>query len=234
MPPKIEKKVEGPLRFAVNKARANIANVNNALFTKSLQGLTKRSTAENIVQSYRNRLKKKANENAAIEAAELERTGGIDLSAEIKKYATAWESYNDCRKNVHGHYILSKDHERLMNAVNKHLKGAMQFHASCTSSGRTDTETASNYGIHVIMAKIMKGDYDNKLEQLKYVLSKQRGKAISENPAGTSIHSAISIRESELQNMSAPGGGAGTAGGARRRRTHKRKTHRRKTHKRRH
>lgn len=232
MPPKKE---EGPHKTVVNAARTSIAGINNAIFTRSIQGLKKTATKNTIIKAYKNTLKRNANEKEAAEAAELERTGGIDLEEEIDKYKNEWKGYEPhCKKHFSGKgYVLTPEMNKMLAELNKHLRGVQQFNPQCTSSGMIETNGASYYADHAIARDIMRGDYDTKLEQLKYVV-KRDGQKVIAGDNGRNLLFAISKRKENLV-ASPPGGGAGfnvSEGGARRRRrTHKRKaTRRRKTH----
>jgi hypothetical protein len=221
MPPKKE---EGPHPTIVKAAKNSIAGVNNALFARSIQGLKKTSTKNAIVKAYRNTLKKNANEKAAVVAVEEAKTGGINLRNIFDNYVAQWNAipYVIARdsKTRQSYTKLSPTHEDLLKGINDILVGAQGLTVS-----RIETNTPYYYAERAIARDIMRGDYDDKLEQMKYVVEKE-GPGFIAGDHGKNLLGMIANRKHYIS----PGGGAGTAGGARRRR----RTHKRKTHKRRH
>ncbi len=250
MPPKIEKKQQGPHPSEIAKARADIGNVNNSIFTRSLEGLKIGATSQKIVKSYRNTLKKKENNNAAIIAAELEKTGGIYVKKDIYELIKEWPDEYDYTYKKGTKFIEGAKLKPIHTDLVERINAIFKKYEVPGSNGSFNPEpirmifTRDDYGLKAFAAEILLGKYDDRLSQLEYALYNPNKDIISIDPEHKKIEKDVFLGPDQQgyiqriinkrREILAPGGGAGTAGGARRRRTHKRKTHRRKTHKRRH
>ncbi len=250
MPPKKEPR-NTALEKAIPTLKTNIKrktgkNVNNSILQTSISAFkgipsVNLGKASKILSQLYNTeyAKKHAEEEAA--RIELEKNGGIDLIATFTAYQKKWAKMEDGIKDrPYGtdrdirtgrlRSILTPYHEKLVADINKYLpKVGDKFNPGEFPV----TNTSYYYAERAIASEIMRGDYDDKLEQLKYVVERDGPKIIASDN-GKNLLAMITRRKEELAASPPGGGGAGSEGGARRRRrTHKRKaTRRRKTHRR--
>jgi hypothetical protein len=221
MPPKKDPR-NTALETALVKVKADIKrktgkNVNNSILTtsvasfKALPSVNLGKTSKILHNIYTSELLKKEAANAT-SAEGLEKTGGIEVKAEVDRYAAKWKAAGSKVGE------LSAEQRALMKELNTVLSGSMQFIIV-----QPDTETPLDYGTHAIMRDIMIGKYDTMLTQLKEAVRRESGKTISAIPIALSITSTISFREHALKTSA----NGVTGGTRRRRRTNRRKS---KTH----
>lgn len=259
MPPKIEKKLQSPQPphpNAIRNAKKEIEDingkgkVNNSIFRRSLEGLTQHAKKEKIITSYRKTQKLVANEKAAEMAAELKRTGGIYVRKDIYELMKEWPDEYDYPLKPGTKFIQGAKLKPIHTKLVKDINNIFAKYKVPGSNGSFNPEpirmifTRGDYGLKAFAAEILSGKYDDRLSQLEYALYNPNKDIISIDPEHEKIEKEVFLGPDQQgyikriinkrREILAPGGGAGSEGGARRRRTHKRKTHRRKTHKRRH
>lgn len=220
MPPKKDPR-NTALEMALPKLKANIKrktgkNANNSILQTSIStfrtmpSVNLGKASKVLSQLYNTEYsKRQADEEAAL--AELERTGGIDLRAEMDKYKKEWIDSGD--------YIETKFHprggyNRELNPIQKELVQAINDVLGDESYGfKPDFRlpafsSQEMYAVKSIVRDIIIGKYDDKIDKLMLAIKEQSGKTIPIRPGGIDFEYAATGRPK-------------VGGGRRRRRTYK-------------
>lgn len=211
MPPKKDPR-NTALEMALPKLKANIKrktgkNANNSILQTSIStframpSVNLGKASKVLSQLYNTEYsKRQANEAAAL--AELERTGGIDLKAEMDKYKQEWIDTGD--------YIETKVHSRSgynreLNPIQKELVQSINDVLGDGSYGfKPDFRlpafsSQEMYAVKAIVRDITIGKYDDKIDKLMLAIKEQSGKTIPSRPGGIDFEYAATGRPRELE-----------------------------------